>query len=434
MHTTISLTDGTSKMIGSLPTELLTEVVEYLTDKKDIQSARLVCHGFNDCSWKPFGACISETTFDLYTKRSMGNLRSITNNIHLIPHVKKLTFGAMLSPFVELYDPTSEKSCSYSGVVEVDPFEFTRISTLTTDTSRRIWYPSLWNVDNTDSNVAPTSHSTSWQKQFAVEALASYLSKLDKLTSVTYTRRSEWVGYGAMFVQNSARPFEVLRVAPIRRSASADIGLDVLLRAMDQGGVQPTELSIPVTTFDSHSFVTFIPDSMLRKVLSKVENLTLMGHFGHYYALLMDYPDFEFVHSNLPRLKELTLNAWNSFNMAKTLETFPSPVQLKHFVPGDCPIDMRSNGLYDFIAHVSSKLIRSLRVEVSCYGDDSLRPLLRFLRTSRIYLDFIEIEALPEHEDQPKRDYAEWHYKHGTTVPLDLLSGAAKEFRLIPPE
>jgi hypothetical protein len=286
------VTPTTSSAIINVPPEILTAALSYLEEnKKDVEAARLVCRGFNNCAWPAFGAVIANVVVDMRGQRSWDRLIAISAKKELTPYVKELEFGCgyvpkwFPGPMVrydddEDYDEDDEDTWDreppwigpeeYLGPNSLD--ELRRAQSAAQIAHAPVWSPR--EGGSTDGVL---------ETKVLVENLTSMLTCFPSLHSV---------GFCAYFLPPIYNDiYEYLHetdVFDLAYNGNVDledwygeqrrldsVGLNILLQALASDQVPVRHLEIPVKDLWHTSFCSPTSFEAMRRVLSKLTSLDI---------------------------------------------------------------------------------------------------------------------------------------------------------------
>lgn len=447
--------------IAKLPKELLSQIISY-APWRSVVTLRLVCRGFRDCAWPTFGEQFKRTKFDIRSIRSMKNLKAISENAELAPHVKNFQFATgflddefpgrqMVLGMLEDFDLDDDDD---DDEMMLDPEEY-----LDDDLLSRLycfrnhigyWFADAWKWTPCMAHHAAGTleeYATSTQKQGIVDFLAKTFSKFPTIHTVEYKEENFPEAFRDIHkdimdsVLEGNLEFEWY---PTEDQVAIDIlGVDILLQALAKGDIPVRNISIPVPAMYCHTLATHTSPDVLRRVFMTVETLRVEqsngGPYGHHLG-----PSQELIltAANAPKLQHLQWRRWHP-------NPGTSPTWLRH-IPGwmtltppvgdypplrylELPV-----GFTDFEAGISfdetffvflsrvGETLKILSLALS-YGMNWIE-LVQFLATS----PNMSLEQLKVHVTTSGRSGLDTFFKNREVPPKDLVKQAAQNTTFTP--
>ncbi|KAF2659665.1 hypothetical protein K491DRAFT_712446 [Lophiostoma macrostomum CBS 122681] len=453
----------TSGPISKLPCELLTHVISFLPEH--VKNLRLVCHGFNDCSWPAFGARLQDSMFDMRSYGSMENLKNISENKDLAPYVTSLCFiTGWVSPSfpgpVELVasdlDPNDYDSDDIEFIEEDDylPSEvFGRLMDYRLSTS--YWFTEAWKWTPCTTQAVGTmlERVVNASKQCVVDFLSTMISNFVNLRTVQYKPDQlphDFRDLHSDILEARADHGDLNGFYSIygEQRAVNLVGMDILFRAIAAGDIRLKCLSVEVPAMTCHALATYTPAAIVQKAIASVEILRVdtcdMARHGSEHHLVQEN-EISLTTDCLPNLKLLEWNGWLPFAEENTLDHMPLlPSWMIHKAPtASCPplrhLSLLSvwtphiwrertfdDSFFAFLAKIGQTL-KTMTLEI--FSRVKWHQLIEFLASSPdVSLDVLEIQL---HICAPKNNLD--RYFEGQKVPSkEILFQTAQTVTLKP--
>jgi hypothetical protein len=360
----------TSGPIAKLPCELLTNVMSFVPEH--IKDLRLVCHGFNDCSWPAFGARLQDTKFDMRSIHSMKNLKAISEHGELAPYVTSLCLmTGWISPTfpgaVDLIDSDYNESEDSDDPIFVEEEEYlpdelySRLMCFRHHT--KYWFAAAWDWTPCMTQRVGTTEEfeVSAQKQSVTEYLSATMSKFANLGAIQYKpdqmpQKFRDLHADIVRAKEAHGDLGIFWSINGEQRAINLIGIDILLRAIAAGDVRVKNLSIEVPAMTCHGLATYTPFAIVQKAFAPVEILRVdTAETNHHFTEGHLSPENEvpLTSDHLPNLKCLEWNGWFPFAEENPLHWKPLQDWMRHKAPsGSCPPLRHLNLLSVWTPHV----------------------------------------------------------------------------------
>lgn len=387
--------------VTKLPAELLDIILLHVVRTKadddhtqslcceQLNAIRLVCRQFYESSWKAYARVVESTAFDFRSKASMQALEAMSLHPRICPLIKRLGFGYYYAVRSEVGDDTR---CNQEEVDQVRMIDAR-------------WYPDVWSLTHV-SHQATDPLPLQTQQQVAdatglILLVARSLRKFGPLEEVRYYNINS-AGWRippryAGIVTNHAAMYDSYSAYT---DYAAQLGLEILLRALAESGQTPTRIDLAITSNHFHTFVCETPRTLIKQIMRRTEDLQVSCDItAGTYA-----PDGERLNqvvlskATFPSLRHLSINGSSDWpyhhavplpqgDQTPALETLTASL-----TTGDPVISL------DFISRYAAN---TRKLVLRNYTEHWV-PLLELLATIRI--EMLELTWDGEYEEPPQFD------------------------------